>query len=98
MYAEQIGKGWHFCPPGGEDRNCVCQRGRAALEKAAKQWPGASIMVVTHEGLIKSLIYHCLSRRFLSAEPSILRPYHLHVMSLGEKGLRVKKLNAMALG
>jgi len=98
FYVAQVKSGWRFCPPGGEDRNSVWQRGRRALEKAALRRPGASILVVTHEGLIKCLIYRLLSRRFLPTEPSILRPHHLHRLSFGPDGLQIEKINALPLG
>jgi len=98
LYSVQARNGWRFCPPGGEDRNSVWQRGYRALEKAARQWPGASILIVAHEGLIRCLVYRLLSRRFLPAEPPILRPHHLHRLSFGTQGLRIEKINAMRLG
>ena len=98
FYAAQVQNGWRFCPPAGEDRISVRQRGRRALEKAALRWPGASFLVVTHEGLIKCLIYRLLSRRFLPTEPPILRPHHLHRLSFGAEGLRIEQINAISLG
>jgi probable phosphoglycerate mutase len=90
-------KGWQFRPPGGEDRLSVWQRGRKVLEDAAEKWPGKNILVVTHEGLIKCLVYRLLRRQFLPSEPRILAPAHLHLVAVNDGRLGVEKLNAVAL-
>ena len=89
--------GWAFCPPGGEDRLGVWKRSQDALREAAVQWPGASILVVTHEGVIKSLIYRLSGRKFLAGEPAILKRGQLHRLVHDYNGLRVEELNVMAL-
>ena len=68
---EQIHAGWDFCPPGGEDRKSVLTRSQRALQEASDRWPGENILVVTHEGVIKSLVYHLCSRKFLPSEPPV---------------------------
>ena len=95
--AEQTRWGWQFCPPGGEDRKSVLERGRQTLELAAVKWPGKSILVVTHEGIIKCLVYHLLQRRFLPTEPRVLRPAHLHFLIAKQGDLIVEKINALDL-
>ena len=94
---EQVAAGWAFCPPGGEDRRHVLKRSQKALLEAAAQWPANNILVVTHEGVIKSLIYHLCSRKFLATEPPIIKPYQLHILAHDPNGLRLEGLNAMAL-
>ena len=94
---EQVAAGWAFCPPGGEDRRHVLKRSQKALLEAAAQWPANNILVVTHEGVIKSLIYHLCSRKFLATEPPIIKPYQLHILAHDPNGLRLEALNAMAL-
>lgn len=90
-------QGWRFRPPGGEDRDDVWERGRRVLKAAADKWPGATILVVTHEGLIKCLIYRLLQRRFLPTEPRILKPDHLHWLVCGRELLEIEKINAVNL-
>ena len=90
--------GWHFCPPGGEDRLSVRQRSQRALTEAAARWRGDTIMIVTHEGVIKSLIYHLCGRRFLPGEPAILKSYQLHWLVNDGKDLQLAKINALDLG
>jgi len=90
-------QGWQFRPPGGEDRNSVWERGHLVLKSAARKWPGTTILVVTHEGLIKCLLYRLLRRRFLPTEPRILNPAHLHWVVCSREQLEIEKINAMAL-
>jgi probable phosphoglycerate mutase len=93
----QENAGWAFCPPGGEDRRQVQQRSLALLLDAAVKWPGDNILVVTHEGVIKSLIYHLSGRKFLATEPPILKRGQLHRLAHDRNGLRIEELNVMAL-
>ena len=95
--AKQVTRGWAFCPPGGEDRLAVLKRGQAALEDMAARYMGASILVVSHEGLIKCLLYRCLNRKFIPTEKPVLRAYHLHWITCDRNGLAIEKLNALAL-
>ena len=95
--AEQVSAGWEFRPPGGEDRQGVLARGRAALQDAFTRWPGENMLVVIHEGVIKCLVYHLSGRRFLPTEPPLLRSYHLHRLIHDQKGLRLEELNALKL-
>ena len=94
---DQEKAGWAFCPPGGEDRKTVQKRSQKALLEAAAQWPGSNILVVTHEGVIKSLIYHLCDRKFLATEPAILKPYQVHRLAHDQNGLRVEELNALSI-
>lgn len=89
--------GWAFCPPGGEDRLQVWQRSHKTLLEASARWPGTNILVVTHEGVIKSLIYRLCERKFMAGEPAIIKKHHLHRLVLGESGLGVEELNVMAM-
>ena len=94
---EQTSAGWDFCPPGGEDRSSVLARSRGALQEAFNRWPGENILVVTHEGVIKSLIYYLSGRKILSTEPPLLKSYHLHLLAHDRDGLRLEAVNRLAL-
>lgn len=96
--SKQVSAGWRFCPPGGEERNKVWERSQNALQKAAEKWPGKRILVVTHEGVIKCLVYRLSGRRFLPTEPPLLSQSHLHLLIYDSEGLRIKKINAFSLG
>ncbi len=95
---EQVGAGWAFRPPGGEDRRSVLERSRQALLEAAEKWPGDTILVVTHEGVVKSLIYHLCGRKYLPGEPAIIKPYQMHWLAIdADGGLKLEEMNALAL-
>lgn len=89
--------GWQFCPPGGESRQAAWMRSRKALEEAFKTWPGETILTVTHEGVIKCLLYGLAKRNFLPQEPAMIVPHHLHWLVAGERGLKIERLNAFEL-
>ena len=89
--------GWHFCPPGGEDRMSVRQRSYRVLNEAAARWQGHTIMIVTHEGVIKTLIYHLCGHNFLPGEPALIKPYHLHWLIYSNNALQIEKINALKL-
>ena len=95
--AKQISAGWNFRPPGGENRKSVLARSQRALQEAFDKWPGENVLVVTHEGVIKSLVYHLSSRKFLPTEPPLLRSYQLHRLVHDRDGLRLEAVNALAL-
>jgi probable phosphoglycerate mutase len=93
----QVGAGWAFCPPGGEGRQSVLDRSHQALREAAEKWPGDEILVITHEGVVKSLIYHLCGRKYLPGEPAIIKPYQLHRLVHDQDGLQVEEINALRL-
>jgi len=96
--AEQM-SGWKFCPPGGEDRLSVWQRSHKALIEAARRKRGHTVLIVTHEGVIKSLIYKLAGRHFLPGEADLIKPYHLHwLVDPGTgQGIKIDRLNALKL-
>ena len=92
-------EGWKFCPPGGEDRLSVWKRSLTALSEAAARRRGETILIVTHEGVIKSLIYRLSGLHFLPGESSLIKPYHLHwLVDPGQgEAIKIDKLNALKL-
>ena len=96
-FTEMRTAGWRFCPPAGENRHAVWERSKNAIKEADEKWPGEKILIVTHEGVIKCLIYHLYGRRFLSKEPPLLLSSHLHWLVHGKGGLRVGEINALKL-
>ena len=97
MPDEQTGIGWRFCPPGGESRNRIWERGQEALAEAADQRPGQNILVVTHEGMIRCILNRCMGREFTVEEPRVLRPRHLHMVICTGGDLELQKMNALDL-
>jgi probable phosphoglycerate mutase len=96
MLEEQVNAGWDFCPPGGESRYSVLKRSLEALREAAARYSGENLLVVSHEGVVKGLIYHLCGRKFLPDEPAILKSYQLHWL-IHNEGIQIEKLNAMEL-
>jgi probable phosphoglycerate mutase len=97
LFSRQLAAGWCFRPPGGESRISVWERSCRALISAAEKWPGKRILVVTHEGVIKSLVYRISRRRFLPEEPPLLGPMHLHRLACIRGRLHIEEINAVAL-
>ena len=95
---KQIHAGWDFCPPGGEPRHGVLKRSRAALLDVARRYPGETILVVCHEGVVKSLIYDLYGRNYLPDEAAILKGYRLHWLVSKSGGLQIEQINALSLG
>ncbi len=89
----QMALGWQFCPPGGEDRLSVWKRTRNAFEDMAVRFQGKNILVVTHSGVIRIVIYGILKRKFLPDERPLLKPYHLHLLAWDNDDLVIKSLN-----
>jgi probable phosphoglycerate mutase len=94
---EQVEAGWNFCPPEGEDRRSVLERSQAALLSAGRSWAGETILVVTHEGVIKSLIYHLSGRKFLPSEPRLISGNQIHWLYHDTEGIGITKINALDL-
>jgi probable phosphoglycerate mutase len=97
MLTARVQSGWNFCPPGGESRKSVLKRSQKALIEAAAGRPGDNILMVTHEGVIKCIIYHLCGRKFLPTEPSVIKPYQLHWVVYDHDGLRLEEMNAVEL-
>jgi len=83
--------GWHFHPPGGESRADVRGRAEHALVDAARANAGRNVLVVTHQGVIKAIVYHLLGRDYLPDEPPAFQPGRLQriicldgALSIGE--------------
>lgn len=94
---QQEAAGWDFRPPGGESRKEVLDRGIQALRDAAGRWPGQDILIVCHEGIIKTLLYNLLGRKFLPDEPKILNGYQLHRLQINGDDLELVEMNHQEL-
>ena len=89
----QARMGWHFRPIEGESRLEVFERSRQALVDAAHRLRGKRVLIVTHGGVIKSLLYRLSHRDFLPEEPPLLEPYRLHWLSYDGQGFQIERLN-----
>ena len=86
-------RGWHFRPLRGESRLEVLERSRQALMDIAHLLKGQRILVVTHGGVLKCLLYKLHGRKFLPEESPLLEPYRLHWLSYDGEGFKVYSLN-----
>lgn len=92
----QEGLGWDFCPPGGETRHGVLKRALGALGSAAQRYDGLNLLVVTHNGVIKSLAYHALGRGFLPGEKRVIKDGFVHRFAWDQTAV-LERLNAINL-
>ena len=90
---EQVKMGWHFRPAGGESRLEVLERSRQALTEIAQSLEGDHILVVTHGGVIRCLLYQLCKRNFLPEEPPLIEPYKLHWLSFDGEEFHIQHLN-----
>ncbi|MGD8687327.1 MAG: histidine phosphatase family protein [Syntrophobacterales bacterium] len=85
--------GWEFRPSDGESRLEVLRRSRQALVDSAQQMRGNRILVITHGGVIRCLLYQLHDRKFLPQEPALIKPYRLHWLSYNGEGFEIHRLN-----
>ena len=85
--------GWNFRPLQGESRLEVLERSRQALIDIAQGLEGKRILVVTHGGVMKCLLYHLHGRKFLPEESPLIEPYRLHWLSYDGERFKVYRLN-----
>ncbi len=78
--AAQTRAGWDFCPPEGESRKEVLKRSLPVIMKTLQQFSGKQVLIVSHEGVVNSLIYHLAGRAFLPEEKTILQKRQLHLL------------------
>ena len=100
----QESRGWAFCPPEGESRTMVLKRVLRAVSKVTERFDNKNILIVSHNSVMKILIYKLLNRTFTPDASPLLKDYHLHVLALYEKldkkmdkKLKIEKLNYIKL-
>ena len=91
--ARQMAAGWDFCPPGGESRLEVLQRALPVVENIVNRFPGEQILLVSHEGIVKSLLYHLAGRAFMPDEKKLIQKRQLHLIYQKGKQLMLGPLN-----
>ena len=93
--ATRIRAGWDFRPPGGESRKEVLQRALPVIEDVLRSFPGKRILVVSHEGIVKSIIYHLAGRAFLPEEKKLLQKRQLHLLLGTGNTMQLGPLNVL---
>ncbi len=89
----QIRAGWEFRPPGGESRKEVLQRAMPVIQSSVKKNPGKRLLIVSHEGIVKSILYHLAGRAFLPEEKKLLQKRQLHLLTTEDSKLSLGPLN-----
>ena len=95
-FKAQEERGWSFCPPEGEERMHVLVRARNALPEAGHRWPQERILVISHEGVLKCLVYHLAIIQNCGQPFERMEPYRLHRLHLDGNHLSLNKMNALA--
>jgi broad specificity phosphatase PhoE len=96
-FRQEEARGWAFCPPGGESHLDVLSRARQALLKASRKWPRQRLLVITHEGLMKGLVYHLAILQGCGRAVERMAPYCLHRLALWGDNLILEHMNAVVL-
>ncbi|TKB23826.1 histidine phosphatase family protein [Desulfopila sp. IMCC35006] len=91
--ARRIAMGWDFAAPGGETRRAVKDRVLTTLLESAQKWPGQKILIVCHQGVVKSVLYSLDDRDFLPGEDPLLQHNRLHLISCTGQGFAPLQLN-----
>lgn len=93
LVRKQEKQGFEFRPKGGESRNEVLMRACDALTEFAEEHPSKSVLVVTHNGVIKCLAYMLSGLDFLPGDPMPIEPYRLHRIDCHDNELAIGELN-----
>lgn len=91
--AGRVAMGWDFSAPGGETRRAVKDRVLKTLLESATQWPGQKILVICHQGVVKSVLYSFEDRDFLPGEDPLLQHNQLHLISCTGQNFTPLQLN-----
>ena len=91
--AQQVAAGWNFRPPKGESRLEVLQRALPVVENIIDHFPGERILLVSHEGIVKSLLYHLAGRAFMPNEKKMIQKRQLHLIYQEGEKLTLGPLN-----
>lgn len=90
---KQDKRGFEFQPPEGESRDEVLMRACDALMEFSENNPGAKVLVVTHNGVLKCLTYALSGLEFLPQEKSPIEPYRVHRIECYEDELALGEIN-----
>ena len=90
---QRVKQGWHFTAPGGESRLAVKKRTISALSDAGRKWPGQNVLIVCHQGVIKSVLYSIAERRFLPGDEKMLKANSFHLIGHRQDQFSIIELN-----
>ncbi len=89
----RVQMGWFFSAPNGETRQEVRDRTQSALLEAAGKWPGKNILIVCHQGVIKSILYSITGKKFLPGDEQMFEPNSFHLVGCGKDQFTTIELN-----
>ncbi len=95
LVAAQEQAGWDFQPPGGESRRRQLERCREALMSAAAAWPGETILVVAHGGIIRSLVHALCGQPIAWSAGCGRQPYRLHWVAVTQGRLALERTDEL---
>lgn len=90
---QQKKKGFDFRPNGGESRNEQLQRACDVLLDLADEYPGKSVLVVAHYGILHCLAYALSGLDYMPGDSNPLKPYRLHRLECADMELAIGELN-----
>lgn len=85
--------GWDFAAPEGETRTAVRNRVLSLLRGLQEQHPGQNVLIVCHQGVIKTILYHITGREFLPGEDPLVQHNSLHLIGCDRGRFTTKQLN-----
>lgn len=98
VISSEKAKGWDFRATGGESREETSRRAIKALEEGISKIieivdnETPKVLVVTHEGTLKSIIYKLSGHDFMHGTPKLIKRRRLHWIQWDGK-LSIEKLN-----
>lgn len=90
---KQVSLGWDFRPPNGESRREVFSRVQQSLLDISNTYPNEKILIICHQGVIRTTVYHLSNRLFLPHEPKLLVKRTLHLINANKNKLSINQLN-----
>lgn len=91
--ARRVAMGWEFAAPGGETRLAVKDRVLSTLIECAEKWPDQKILVICHQGVVKSVLYYIDNREFMPGEDPLLQHNRLHLIRCSMGQFATEELN-----
>ena len=86
-------KGFAFQPPNGESRDEVLMRACDAFLEFAEAHPSEKVLVITHNGVLKSLAYALSGLEFMPDEVCPIEPYKVHRIESFENEIALGEIN-----
>lgn len=90
---KQVSLGWYFRPPNGESRYEVLSRVQETLLNISNTYQSEKILIICHQGVIRTTVYHLSNRQFLPDEPKLLVKRTLHLIAANRSKLSINQLN-----